>query len=170
MPAAGYVTKRGFLARLADVYFEPNTGCWLWSGRTDRYGYGVTILSGKSTLAHRASYIHHKGSIGDGLYVLHKCDVPSCVNPDHLYEGNHLDNMRDMRVRKRNKSIIGQRGIKRKGYTYNRRPSKLTDAQVIEIFNAAGSHSEIAKIYGVCRETVTQIKSGRQRRKVARPN
>lgn len=81
---------------------EPNTGCWLWLGSVDRKGYGR--VNGRKTgvgLAHRLAFtVNVKDGAGD-LLVCHKCDQPSCVNPDHLYAGTFHDNATD-RVRRGN--------------------------------------------------------------------
>ena len=70
-------------------------GCWeYFEFKTDR-GYGQFWMLGANWRAHRASYILHKGEIPDGMFVLHECDNPSCVNPDHLKLGTHQDNMND---------------------------------------------------------------------------
>lgn len=73
---------------------EPNSGCWLWEATTRR-GYGRVRVNGKMTTATRASYATFICDPGD-LHVLHKCDNPLCINPEHLFLGNHNDNMRDM--------------------------------------------------------------------------
>ena len=80
-----------------EKYIEriPESGCWLWVGCVDRGGYGYTRMKGIQTRAHRYIYEMYKGAIGEGKSILHKCDVRCCVNPDHLYEGSQLDNMRD---------------------------------------------------------------------------
>src|SRR5690606_8870409 len=77
---------------------EPNSGCWLWVGAlTGNYGQlKYKGRHGGNILAHRASYEIYKGPFNKGLDVLHKCDNPSCVNPDHLFLGDHSDNMLDM--------------------------------------------------------------------------
>jgi hypothetical protein len=74
---------------------EPNTGCHLWVGAISYGGYGKIKMSGRGRLAHRVSYAHKFGPIPDGLMVLHKCDTPACVNPDHLFLGDAKDNIVD---------------------------------------------------------------------------
>jgi hypothetical protein len=80
---------------------EPNTGCWLYLGGVNWKGYGSFWMNGKGISAHRASYIFSKGEIKKGLSVLHHCDTPSCINPDHLYLGTDLDNAADRKKRGR---------------------------------------------------------------------
>lgn len=78
---------------------EPNTGCWLWIRRLDKQGYGRAKLKGKKIGAHRFSWMEHNGPIPKDLFVLHKCDTPACINPNHLFLGTARDNFDDM-VRK----------------------------------------------------------------------
>lgn len=74
----------------------PETGCWLWLGGWDTAKYGKISKHGTVVcLAHRLFYAVHKGDLGDAL-VLHKCDTPQCVNPDHLFLGSTRDNTHDM--------------------------------------------------------------------------
>ena len=82
------------------VMADPNSGCWLWTGtcKTDKYGndtYGCISVGSRMYLAHRFSYEIHIGPITCGLFVLHKCDVRACVNPDHLWLGTQSQNMQD---------------------------------------------------------------------------
>lgn len=91
------MTIEGFMDR---VMPEPNSGCWLWMGNlADKRGYGlVSVRSGDKYIrigAHRFSWQLHKGPIPKGILVCHHCDVPSCVNPDHLFLGTHSDNTKD---------------------------------------------------------------------------
>ncbi len=79
---------------------EPNTGCWLWTKYTLSAGYGLSSHQQKSWLAHRLSYAAYFEDPG-GLFVCHKCDTPSCVNPNHLFLGTHQENMDDAAVKGR---------------------------------------------------------------------
>lgn len=83
----------------ADRFWErvqKTDDCWLWTGSTDKDGYGWFWVDGKTATAHRFSYaLHNDGAIPDGLYVCHSCDNPPCVNPDHLWLGTNQDNMDD---------------------------------------------------------------------------
>ena len=71
------------------------SGCWLWLGPRDGDGYGRFWINGRKTSAHRLAWTLAHGEIADGLHVLHRCDRPACVNPDHLALGTHWQNMAD---------------------------------------------------------------------------
>ena len=71
------------------------TGCWIWMGRINCNGYGNVEINYNEVRAHRLSWMIHYGLIPKGLYVLHKCDVRCCVNPEHLWLGTYQDNSND---------------------------------------------------------------------------
>lgn len=127
---------------------EPNSGCWLWIGAVNEFGYGVT---GKGR-AHRISYEQHKGVIPAGLCILHKCDVPSCVNPDHLFAGTKRDNLVDMYRKGRGRPPRGEG-------CHNHR---LTEAQVCEIRSSDKSARFLGAKYGVSHTAIIRIKSRRK--------
>jgi hypothetical protein len=101
----GAVLSRFF----AKVSKAEGDGCWLWTAAKVRDGYGLFSLSGKDMSAHRASWLIHRGEIPDGGLVLHHCDTPSCVRPDHLFLGSHSTNAIDREWKRRG----GQRGFPR---------------------------------------------------------
>lgn len=80
--------------------------CWPWSAGTDDNGYGQIRIEGKTVRSPRVAFFLRNGRMPN--HALHKCDNPICCNPDHIYDGDHQQNMRDMVERKRVKTVRGQ--------------------------------------------------------------
>lgn len=91
------------LVRFANKFKRGDVNvCWPWSGATVPKGYGkLAVANNKFVYAHRFSWLLHRGVIPASLWVLHSCDFPGCVNPNHLFLGDHLANMADMRAKGR---------------------------------------------------------------------
>jgi hypothetical protein len=85
----------------AKVSSRPALGCWLWQGKLSTSGYGQLSVEGGRRGAHRISWVLAHGPIPNGLHVLHRCDTPPCVNPEHLFLGTHADNMHDCALKGR---------------------------------------------------------------------
>lgn len=131
---------------------EPNSGCWLWLRAASR-GYGAVRVGGKVMAAHRLSYALHKGDIPAGLFVLHNCDNPLCVNPDHLRVGTVKDNADDMVKRGR---MNGGRGTAGE-LNGNRRFTLDQINEIREAHRSTGNYARLARQYGVARSTIRRI-------------
>lgn len=131
-------------------------GCWEWQGArcvVSRGGYGVVKFGGKMIGAHRGAWTVFRGPIPCGKYILHKCDNPPCVNPDHLYVGTAKDNARD----------AVERGHHSPGKCYGTQQpqAKLTEEKVVEIrllrqFTKL-TLLEIADSYGVSKKAILRV-------------
>lgn len=125
--------------------------CWPWIGALLNSGYGQigSTRTGIFHQAHRLSWILHNGPIPNGLQCLHKCDNRKCVNPNHLWLGTNLDNVRDKVLK--NRHIYGSKVPH----------AKLTDDKVRLIRNMKTESrmpsTKIAKLFGVCATTIDSI-------------
>lgn len=139
---------------------DKTEGCWFWKAAR-RGKYGVFEYKGKTIDAHRVSWEIHNGIIPEKLYVCHTCDIPLCVNPDHLFLGTHSENMIDaykkgrLKIPNGRNFIIGHIPINR----------TLTQEQATElkklIKNRSGSLKELAQIMRLPYQLLRDINSGR---------
>ncbi len=123
----------------------PDLGeCWVWTGRTDEWGYGVLSFSGKQRKAHRVSWFLQHGRWPQPC-ALHRCDNPACVRVAHLFEGDQSDNVADRDAKGRNNQPRGEgNGL-----------ARLTEETVREIRSTRGvSQRDLAKRHGVAKSTL----------------
>lgn len=127
--------------------------CWEWTAAVDDSGYGRLIIDRKVHRAHRLSWQFEHGPIPDGLHVLHRCDNPACVNPEHLFLGTHQENMVD----KTRKGRAITRGLPGEDHPQ----SKLTESDIrtIRRLYATGEWTleRIANRFGVTFSNVGMI-------------
>lgn len=132
--------------------------CILWKHGTQGAGYGsFPELGRRYTLAHRRAYeIHYGCSLPADIMVLHHCDNPPCVNPDHLFLGNQTDNVHDMIAKKRNQ-YFGAKGE-------SHHLAKLSKKQVDEIISRykrrVVTQLSLAKEYGVSFQHISELVRG----------
>jgi len=142
----------------------PESGCWIWMGNTNtergEITYGRFSNGGKYWLAHRFSYHLFNGEIPEDKFVLHKCDVRCCVNPEHLFIGDQKDNMQDMI----NKGRFGKRNVPSgEKNTF----AKLSNYQVQSIralFSFGAKLGELAEFYNVSKAQICRIVNNKSRK------
>jgi hypothetical protein len=127
---------------------KKSEGCWEWTGCKQRTGYGRFRLAGWTQMAHRVAWELVHGLIPKGMQVLHRCDNPGCVNPNHLFLGTQTDNIYDMTAKGRH-----YRGERHKS-------AKLTESDVISIRMFDIPTRALSNLYGVNRASIRAIKRG----------
>ncbi len=157
----------GEVARKAICRYVPNTtsdlicsildrinvvgDCWIWSGWNNEDGYGKIRINKKAYFVHRVIYSYFFGEIPlEKPCVLHKCDTPSCLNPNHLFVGTHAENMKDMKNKGR------ARSGRKPGQDWPTK--KLDESKILLIREDKRSQREIAKDYGVSQQLISEIK------------
>ena len=135
----------------ADRFMEKvnkiENGCWLWTAHCMKNGYGLFRTPTRNELAHRVAYRLFNGVL-DKRDVMHSCDNPACVNPEHLSLGTRTENMQDAKRKLRMRS----------GETHGR--AKLTNAQVAWVKATSGVQQKIADFLGVSQGYISAIRSG----------
>jgi len=130
-------------------FVKKTESCWAWTGRCTEFGYGQfkDMRTYKTVLAHRFSYEIHKGPIPKGLCVLHHCDNPPCVNPDHLFLGTHKDNTQD--AAKKQRMAYGEK--------HNKTTILKKDVEYIRNAFPKTPVHQLASQFNVCRQTIYNI-------------
>jgi DNA-binding XRE family transcriptional regulator len=129
--------------------------CWLWLGGINSTGRGIFWFNGNSVHAHRVAWILTNGPIPQNKWILHHCDNGPCVNPKHLFIGDHAANMRDMIAKGRQADQRGE----------NSHRAKLASSQVKKIRRRwkpyIYSQQKLANEYGVSRSAIQAVLDGR---------
>jgi len=139
IPTEQYKQKR--LQEILSKTITTSTGCMEWQGCLYPGGYAQIRIFGKQESGSRVVWKLINGEIPDGLWVLHKCDNRKCINPEHLFLGTRMDNIKDM-------------------YNKERNYHKVTSKQKIEIIERVKegiSYAKIAKKFNFCPMTICII-------------
>lgn len=141
--------KRPTASELFDKKWRPDkSGCHIWTASKMKNGYGKfgNGFGRSPLLAHRFAYARRYGEIPHGMVVMHKCDTPACVNPDHLVLGTQADNVADMLAKRRN-----ARGERR----WN---AIATEKIVVKVRTSRGlTRRQLAEKYNISYDVVSQI-------------
>lgn len=132
-------------------------GCWVVNNTP---WYPKVYVNGKCLAGHRVSFAVNKGPLLDEIYVCHDCDNKPCINPDHLFPGDHAINMADAAK----KGIIkaAMVGEVNRGENNGRSILKMEDVKAIRAApKRRGYAIELAERYGVSRGTIFQIRSNK---------
>lgn len=141
----------------------PSDGCWEWMRARNNAGYGTLTVRGRRAYAHRLAYQLAGNTLGPDDHVLHACDNPACINPDHLRAGTRSDNMQDAFRRGR----LRTPRVAKFGSTNP--AAKLDEATVRSIRRLLNQHwtqREIAERHGISQSQVSNIARDRQWRSV----
>jgi len=127
---------------------HPTTRCWEWQFHKDKWGYGTTNIQQKMVFVHRKVFELWHGPIPNELFVLHECDNPACLNPNHLFLGTNLDNVKD----------CVKKGRKPSGTKCT--SAKLSNEDVLFIRYSGISQTKLGLMFNVSQMTISNVKRG----------
>lgn len=131
---------------------DPITGCHLWQRSLNNKGYGVVYVRGRTRCASRIAYERRHGLLPRHLFVLHKCDTPRCVNPDHLFVGTQKDNMQDCKAK-------GRVGFTPHRGSANGFAKAVPVDEILAQLSNGARQRDVAKKFNVSRSTVQRVVS-----------
>ena len=131
--------------------------CWIWIANRLKDGYGTIGTATGIEKAHRVSWKLHRGPIGKGMNILHKCDNPPCVRPGHLFQGTPLENNRDREKKGRGKQPKGEAASKCEAH--RKRKSSIFErweepCVALKFLGGSGWHTKISTRFSVVRHGV----------------
>lgn len=144
-------TPAQLVARLRSSVRLSHTGCLEWTEARDTKGYGRIAFEGKWQHAHRLSYEFLVAPIPEGLCIMHRCDNPCCINPDHLTPGTKADNARDKVMK----------GRQRRHHGDNNPNARLTADAVRAIRESKEMGITLASLYGVTPTSISDARRGK---------
>lgn len=132
MDALGSALDGRMLANFEEkVVRITESGCWIWTGSTNNMGYGIFTIRRSpfqwKPLAHRFSWMVHKGPIPPNKYLCHTCDVPACCNPEHLFIGDSKTNVQDMYRKGRNRHWSAAKTHCKHGHAYTEESTRHSE-------------------------------------------
>ncbi|ACF15727.1 HNH endonuclease [Yersinia phage Yepe2] len=140
------------------VAIDSITGCHIFLGCKTKGGYGRIRVNGVHWMAHRyALYVHLQRPLKEGCVVMHSCDNPSCVNPEHLSEGTQKENIEDCR----SKGSMVRGGSPGKRQSHVDKIQKAFNRRLKAALDAEGTDAEVAKRLGLNIQWVKKARSGR---------
>lgn len=145
----------------AKVAKREGGGCWEWTGKVDRDGYGFFKCAGLWIRAHRISRTMHDGAIPDGLLVCHHCDNPSCVRPSHMFLGTAKDNGQDASSKGRFSNQL------RGELIWSARLNAAAVVEIRRLHHLGTPRADIASMFSVSLSAIDNILSSRTWKHVA---
>lgn len=143
--------RASVVSRFENLFMPvPECGCWIWIGSINEHGYGGFSFNLKRTRAHRVSWLLYRGRIPEGISVLHECNTPSCVNPNHLFLGTQRDNLIDCWKKGRH-------------LPFQKTERKFSNENVSAIRKDRRQYKEIAKDYKISISHISGIKNLKSR-------